>query len=97
MPHNQQPMVPGPSAPNTRDRYHDEPPDITEEHMAKMAQEGGVDLIHYLLAKAVADDKSLPNSSTPREWTFQDILCMPKMQQEEWKKACYEELESLCK
>ena len=96
-PHNEQPMVPGPSAPNTRDHYCDNPLDITKENMAKMAQEGGVDLIHYLLAKAVADDKSLPNSSTLREWTFRDILHMPKVQQEEWKKACYEELESLHK
>jgi hypothetical protein len=87
-------MVPGPSSPNTRDRYLDAPQD-TESQLAKLAQEGGVDFINYLLAKAVADDGSLPNTSSPREWTFRDILRMPKQQQVEWKKACYEELESL--
>ena len=87
-------MVPGPSSPPSRDRYHDAPLD-TESQLAKLAQEGGVDLINYLLAKAVADDGSLPNTSSPREWTFRDILRMPKELQKEWKKACYEELESL--
>jgi transposase InsO family protein len=93
-PQGDQQMVPGPSSPNTRDRYHDAPQD-TESQLAKLAQEGGVDLINYLLAKAVADDGSLPNTSSPREWTFRDILRMPKELQKEWKKACYEELESL--
>jgi hypothetical protein len=49
--------------------------------LAKLAQEGGVDFINYLLAKAVADDGSLPNTSSPKEWTFRDILRMPKQQQ----------------
>ena len=89
-------MVPGPSSPDTKDRYHDAPQD-TESQLAKLAQEGGVGLINYLLAKAVADDEPLPSQSSPREWTFRDILRMPKQLQEEWKKACYEELESLRK
>jgi hypothetical protein len=32
-------MVPGPSSPNTRDRYLDAPQD-TESQLAKLAQEG---------------------------------------------------------
>ena len=30
-----------------------------------------------------------------REWTYKDILRMPTTDQEEWKHACCEELESL--
>jgi len=89
-------MVFGSSSPTSRDRYHDTPLD-TESQLAKLAQEGGVGLINYLLAKAVADDEPLPNTPSPREWTFRDILRMPNKLQEEWKKACLEELESLRK
>jgi hypothetical protein len=39
-------------------------------------------------------NNSLPQSN-PREWTFRDILQMPKQQQEEWKKACLKELKAL--
>jgi hypothetical protein len=53
--------------------------------------------MNYLLAKAVADNKPLLNMSSPREWMFRDILRMPNKLQEEWKKACLEELESLRK
>jgi len=97
VPQGEQQQVPGPSSPTTRDSYHDAPPDISESQMAQLAQEGGVGLINYLLAKAVADDQPLPNTSSPREWTFRDILRMPQELREEWKKACYEELESLRK
>jgi len=89
-------MVPGPSSPTSRDHYHDAPPD-TESQLAKLAQEGGVGLINYLLAKADAGDQPLPTTSSPREWTFRDILCMPSELQKEWKQACLEELESLRK
>jgi len=65
--------------------------------LAKLAQKRGVGLINYLLAKAVADDQPLPVTFSPREWTFQDILHMPSELQKEWKKACHEKLESLCK
>jgi hypothetical protein len=37
------------------------------------------------------------NTSNIREWTFRDILRMPKESQEEWKQACREELASLRK
>jgi len=51
--------------------------------------------MYYLLVKAVADKKPLLNTSSSREWTFRDILRMPNKLQEEWKKACLKELESL--
>ena len=57
--------------------------------------------MNYLLAHAIPDagvnNESLPNTSSPREWTFRDILQMPKKLQEEWKNTCREELEALCK
>jgi hypothetical protein len=89
-------LVPGPSSPTTGDRYHDTPPD-TESQLAKLAQEGGVGLINYLLTAAGADDLPLPNKFSPQEWTFRDILRMPSELQKEWKQACFEELESLRK
>jgi hypothetical protein len=69
----------------------------SDSQLARLAQEGGVGLINYLLTKAVADNKPLLNMSSPREWMFRDILCMPNKLQEEWKKSCLEELESLRK
>ncbi len=95
-PQGKQHMVPRPSSPTSRDSYHDVPHD-TESQLAKLAQEGGVGLINYLLTKAEADDQPLPVTSSPREWTFRDILRMLSELQKEWKKACNEELESLRK
>ena len=66
--------------------------------MARMAQEGGVDLIHFLLAKAVSPTDAtqiLPSPNSVREWQFRDILKFPKEIQEEWKTACRKELEAL--
>ena len=62
-------------------------------------QEGGVGFINYLLALAISPDdfSLLPAVSQVREWHFQDILKFPKKEMEEWKAACCEELESLCK
>jgi hypothetical protein len=93
VPQRDEQMVPGPSSPASRDSYNDPPLD-TESQLDKLAQEGEVGLMNYLLAKAVADDEPLPNMSSSREWTFRDILRMPNTLQEEWKKACLEELES---
>ena len=62
------------------------------------AGKGGVDLIHFLLAKAVSPTDAaeiLPSPNSVREWQFCDILKFPKEIQEEWKAACHEELEVL--
>jgi hypothetical protein len=59
-----------------------------------MAQEGGVNLINFLLQKAIEDT---PKNPVPREWSFRDIMRLPKEEQEEWKAACREELEMLKK
>jgi hypothetical protein len=64
--------------------------------MAQMAQEGGVSLINFLMQKAVLLHEGNTLSPTSvREWSFCDILKLPKTEQEEWKTACREELEVL--
>ena len=32
-----------------------------------------------------------------REWTFRDIIKMPKAAQQKWKQVCHKELDSLCR
>ena len=75
-------QVPGPSSAPPAHTDHDSPQNIPEDHLAQLAQEGGVEFINYLLIKAVPPDDSLLPSNL-REWTFRDILQMPKEQQME--------------
>jgi hypothetical protein len=68
--------------------------------LTKMAQDGGAGLINFLLRAAVslADAKEkIPEVSKVREWHFRDLMHLPKAMQEEWKIACKEELEALCR
>ena len=67
---------------------------MSTRDVAKMCQEGGVNLINFLLSKAI-DNEIVPNPSSVCEWTYRDILKMPLEQQKEWKTACLEELEAL--
>jgi Reverse transcriptase (RNA-dependent DNA polymerase) len=65
-----------------------------------MVQEGGADLIKFLLSTAVssADAKGkIPDVSKVHEWHFRDLMHLPKAVQEEWKIACKEELKALCR
>ena len=50
--------------------------------MAQMAQEGGVSLIDFLMQKAVLMHEG-PSPTSVREWSFHDILKLPKKEQEE--------------
>jgi hypothetical protein len=77
---------------------HDSEDEVDQQLLTRLAQEGGVKFQDYLLAKAVPPyDLGSPDTSNIREWTFRDILRMPKESQEEWKQACREELASLRK
>ena len=90
-------MDPVPSGPDF-DRSAEAPSNPSDKDVACMAQEGGVDLIHFLLAKAVSPTDATEILSSPnsvREWQFCDILKFPKEIQEGWKAACHEELEAL--
>ena len=63
-----------------------------------MVQEGGANLIKFLLRAAVssADAKEkIPNVTRVRKWHFRDLMCLLKATQKEWKIACKEELEAL--
>ena len=64
--------------------------------MAQMAQEGGVSFINFLMQKAIPmHEGNTPSPTSVREWSFSDILKLPKREQEEWKAACQDELEVL--
>jgi len=72
--------------------------EVDQQLLTRLAQEGGVKYLDLLLAKAVSPhDLESPDTSNIREWTFRDILKMPSEKQEEWRKACREELDSLRK
>jgi hypothetical protein len=76
----------------------DRPPSPSEdevEDILRLAEEGGVEFLNHLLAKAVPPHSETPDTANIREWTFRDILKMPSDSQKEWKSACREELESL--
>ena len=61
-----------------------------------MAQEGGVSFINFLMQKAILmHEENTPSPTWVREWSFCDILKLPKKEQEEWKAACQDELEAL--
>ena len=70
---------------------------IGQKMLAQLCQEGRVPLINFLLAHAVPSHElsTLLSTQSVRDWHFQDILRLPTREQEEWKKACLEELESL--
>jgi hypothetical protein len=66
--------------------------------MAKMVQEGGVELINFLLRAAVSSTEAsgkLPDVRNVREWHFKDLMRLPEAARKEWKTACLEELEAL--
>src|SRR6267142_1268987 len=62
-----------------------------------LVQEGGVRYLNYLLAKADPPSSDIPEISKIREWSYKDLLRLPKSQQIEWMDACHQELDSLRK
>ena len=60
-------------------------------------QEGGAPLINFLLTMAIPphEQGALSSTQSVQDWHFRDILWLPTREQEEWKNACCEELESL--
>jgi hypothetical protein len=58
-------------------------------------REGGVEFLDQLLAKAVPLDSETLDTVNVQEWTFRDIIKMPKAAQQEWKQVCCEKLDSL--
>ena len=68
----------------------------TPQSLLVLTQEGGVPLINFLVAMAIPphEQSTLLSTQSVQDWHFQDILRLPTREQEEWKKACLEELES---
>ena len=69
----------------------DESEDAT---LARLCQEGGVKFQTFLISKAVSPT---PMEKSPREWKYQDIANLPTAELEEWRTACDQELEALCR
>src|SRR6266851_5183763 len=79
--------------PESEDPQTDSEGDV--DKLLCLAREGGVEFLNQLLAKAVPPDSETPDTANVQEWTFRDIIKMPKDAQKEWKQACREELDSL--
>ena len=64
---------------------------------AELCREGGARLIQHLLSRAIPPEDEGEKVSPPNvhEWTFRDIVLLPKNEQKEWFNACREELEAL--
>ena len=62
------------------------------ELIARLAQEGGVHFQHFLVSKVIS-----PNAedSSPKEWTYRDLLKLPRERLNGWKAACEWELDAL--
>ena len=73
--------------------------EVSDALLSTYAEQGGVEIQSSLLSKAITPDSELllkVPSINYREWSYKNILCMPIMQQKEWKLTCQQELDSLC-
>jgi hypothetical protein len=71
-------------------------------NLAQLSQEGGNELINFLLAKAVDSSSisggKLPDVKNVKEWHYKDLMRLPdESARKEWKTACLDELEALNK
>jgi hypothetical protein len=56
------------------------------DYLVKMVQEGGANLIKFLLSAAVSSASAkgkIPDVTKVCEWHFRDLMCLPKAAQEE--------------
>ena len=67
----------------------------SEEDVQKMYKEGGVNLVHFLMGKALTTQD--PQVENIRNWSYKDIACLPQAEQKLWQLACQEELNMLHK
>jgi len=85
-----------------------EPSNDDEESVTinRLCWEGGVAFQHFLISRAIPSinvahedyEPEIPRqSSSPKEWTYRDILRLPASALEEWRTACERELEALHK
>jgi hypothetical protein len=69
------------NGPESEDPQTDSEGDVDD--LLCLAREGGVEFLNQLLAKAVPPDSETPDTANVREWTFRDIIKMPKAAQQE--------------
>jgi hypothetical protein len=80
-----------------RVRIHKTDSEGNVDDLLCLAREGGVEFLNQLLAKAVPPDSETPDTANVREWTFRDIIKMPRSAQQEWKQVAHKKLDSLCR
>ena len=67
----------------------------SEEDVQKMCEEGGANLVHFLMGKALTTRK--PQYESICNWSYKDIARLPQAEQKLWRLACQEELNVLQK
>jgi len=70
-------------SPESEDLQTDSEGDVDD--LLHLARKGVVEFLNQLLAKAVPPDSETPDTANMQEWTFRDIIKMPKAAQQEWK------------
>ena len=66
-----------------------------EEDVEKMCEEGGANLVRFLMGKALTTCD--PQYENVRDWSYRDITHLPQAEQKHWRLACQEELNMLKK
>ena len=67
----------------------------SEDDVQKMCEEGGANLVRYLMGKAL--NISNNQYENVRNWSYKDIARLPQAEQKHWQLACQEELDMLRK
>ena len=84
---NEQLLVPVISEPSSS-----EPPNKVPD-IAKLCQEGGVSLVHYLLAKEIGSHNNL--TKPPCKWSYCDISKLLPDEHKQWEDAFHKKLDML--
>jgi hypothetical protein len=82
MPESNTPICP--QSPDTSASDPSKSPDDLQSLLAKLCREGGVDLIHTLLKSAIDEEDPI---RPVREWTFCNVLKLPKDKRKVWLEA----------
>ena len=67
----------------------------SEEDVQKMCEEGGANLVHFLMGKALTTQD--PQTKNVWNWSYKDIAHSPQAEQKLWRLTCQEELNVLHK
>jgi len=67
----------------------------SEEDVQKMCEEGGANLVQFLMGKALTTHE--PQYESVHNWSYKDIARLPQAEQKLWRLGCQEELNILQK